>query len=1000
MYHNKKMRYLFAGGCTTMVNMVVFFLLRTATGIDRNVCNIIAVVTAMIFAYIINKFFVFRWHVETKGELFREIATFFGARIISMAVEVVGFAFMCDTFRFNELVSKILVQFLVIVLNYVFSVVLVFKTKKHTPKEVIGRNWSWMLAIVIVTVFMLVIMIFGHVAPFGGKSLSLIDSIHQYVPFMSDYQDKLRNEGSLFYTWNVGMGMNFQSLMLYYMASPLNFLLLLVTRHGITAIFSIMVALKIAFSAGAFGYYLSRRKGEPQNHLIITAFGVAYALNNYVVGYSWNIMWMDCIMFFPLVLLGFERLVNGESPRLYILALFGCLYCNYYISFMICIFLVLWFFAANHKGIKAFFKNGIRFAWSSLLAAGMAAVSLLTAYIAIMKTASAGSQFPKREWYGSFFEQWKKTLFMVKPVTSQTFDGGINLYGGVILIFLFFLYFTSSRIKLRDKIAKAVLAAILLVSFNMTTLNFIWHGFHDQYGIPNRFSFLFITLLLIMGYEALTRLKKVHMARIIIAGVLAMAWPILLHTKVDTASWRNANSTTAMSALLIFAYIILVVARRSRMLRFKTTTVLIAIFYMGEIVVNAGVAYFGRGFCDGGYYMKNVRPMQKATERVEEVKEESGILFAREELAKSLMLDENTLHTLTSVGTFCSTARGEMVSTMGALGYYTGANEYLYNGATVLTNDIFGVRYLYKRDGEYLPVNGYTKLTDTGAVEVYENAGALPIAFAVNNGLKNWEPKGIRSADVQNRFVTMAAGTADVFTDTPVDYELDGTNCDVNIAATSWEVVNYYSKAGTAGVSFTADFDVPEAGRYYTNIRANYVDKVILRINGTEVVRGRYWTQMFDLGERLKGDHVQLEVRFEDNCSPSGTVSLYLSRVDMEALQSMEMRLARGGIELSEFDDGYVKGTVNAEQGQILFTSIPYDEGWEVKVNGEKVKTYKLGGSFLGVDLPAGKSEVEMFYKPTGFKWGMLVTILSWAVFIIILRKGKRKSVDPAEEME
>ena len=95
---------------------------------------------------------------------------------------------------------------------------------------------------------------------------------------------------------------------------------------------------------------------------------------------------------------------------------------------------------------------------------------------------------------------------------------------------------------------------------------------------------------------------------------------------------------------------------------------------------------------------------------------------------------------------------------------------------------------------------------------------------------------------------------------------------------------------------------------------------------------------MFDLGERLKGDHVQLEVRFEDNCSPSGTVSLYLSRVDMEALQSMEMRLARGGIELSEFDDGYVKGTVNAEQGQILFTSIPYDEGWEVKVNGEKVK--------------------------------------------------------------
>ncbi len=972
-----------------MVNMVVFFLLRTVTDVDRNVCNIIAVITAMIFAYLVNKLFVFRWHVKNAGELAREIFTFFGARVVSMAVEVMGFAFMCDTFRLNEPLSKVMVQFLVIVLNYVFSSLFVFREKKNTPREVLEQNWSWMLAMALVAVFMLVVMLIGRVAPFGDKSFSLIDSIHQYVPFMSDYQEKLRNEGSLFYTWNVGMGMNFQSLMLYYMASPLNFLLLLVSRKGIVAAFSIMVALKIALSAGAFGYFLSRRGKKTQNHLLITAFAVAYALNNYMVGYNWNVNWMDCMVLFPLILLGFDRLMRGDSPRLYVLALFGCLYCNYYISFMICIFLVLWFFAADHRSVKDFFMNGIRFAWTSLLAAGMAAVSLVTAYIAIMKTASAGTKFPKNEVYGSYFAQWKQMLIMQRPINAQTFDGGVNLYAGTILILLFFLYMTSSRIKLKDKVLKGAIAALLLVSFNTTRLNFIWHGFHDQYGIPNRFSFLFITLLLIMGYEALTRLKRVHLARIIIASVLAISWPVVLMKKTDVTGMKKAEVVAAISALMIFAYAILVVARKEKILRFRTTTILIGIFYIVEVMTNAGVGFYQRGLCDAGYYMQHVNSMMKTKETVDARKAEENILFAREEQAKAIMLDENTLNTLPGIGTFCSTARGEMVESMGSLGFYTGANEYLYTGATMLTNDIFGVRYIYKREGDYFPVDGYREVETDSPVSVYENTGALPIAFAVREELKDWKVSGIRSADVQNRFAMQAAGTDSVFEDMPVDYQLKGENCDVNIAATSWEVVNYHAQS-SAKIAFTASFAVPEAGRYYVNIRANYMEKVVLRVNSRELANGRYWTQMFDLGERQKGDVVELDIRFGSDYSPSGSVSLYLSRVNKDNLAEMEKRLSAGGIRLDEFDDGYLTGTVKANKGDILFTSIPYDEGWSVKVNGKKAKTFRLGGSFLGVDLEEGENKIEMFFRPTGYFGGMLITIFSWMLFVFILRKRKK----------
>ena len=197
------------------------------------------------------------------------------------------------------------------------------------------RNWSWLFASALVFVFMLVFMIAGQIGPFGSNSLTLIDSMHQYVPFFSDFQDKLKTGGSLFYTWDVGGGQNFQSLMLYYIASPINFILVFFSRKAIPGVMSAIIVGKLIFSAGSFGYYLSRRNKKIVNSPMITAFSVAFALNNYMAGYFWNIMWLDCIMVFPLIMLGYKRLMRDSDPRMYTLALFYSLFCNYYISFMI-----------------------------------------------------------------------------------------------------------------------------------------------------------------------------------------------------------------------------------------------------------------------------------------------------------------------------------------------------------------------------------------------------------------------------------------------------------------------------------------------------------------------------------------------------------------------------------------------------------------------------------------------------------------------------------------
>lgn len=212
---NDKIRYLIAGGCTTLVNIITFFILRHITNIDRNVCNFISICCAICFAYFAAKFFVFRSKQDSAEGVILEALRFLGARIFAMFVEIFGFAFLCDSLRMSEFIAKFIVQFLVIVINYLLSKILVFKKNKASLRDKLLQNWSWILAALITLIFMIVAMIFGDVGPFGGRSYTMVDSIHQYVPFFSDYKSKLLDHGSMFYTWKVGMGVNFQSLFFY-----------------------------------------------------------------------------------------------------------------------------------------------------------------------------------------------------------------------------------------------------------------------------------------------------------------------------------------------------------------------------------------------------------------------------------------------------------------------------------------------------------------------------------------------------------------------------------------------------------------------------------------------------------------------------------------------------------------------------------------------------------------------------------------------------------------
>ena len=132
MYRNQAVRYIFFGGCTTFVNLGSYAFLRMVCGVDMTLANVIAIFLSILFAYVVNKQFVFESKTTGARQLLTEMGSFIGMRLSTMFIEVFGVVFLSCLFAIPEVISKLALQVVVLVLNYIFSKVWIFR---KVPEE-------------------------------------------------------------------------------------------------------------------------------------------------------------------------------------------------------------------------------------------------------------------------------------------------------------------------------------------------------------------------------------------------------------------------------------------------------------------------------------------------------------------------------------------------------------------------------------------------------------------------------------------------------------------------------------------------------------------------------------------------------------------------------------------------------------------------------------------------------------------------------------------------
>ena len=212
--------------------------------------------------------------------------------------------------------------------------------KEKLKKHLVDNKWLYITFFVSLCIIC-IIYIFKNISPFGNNSMLDVDFYHQYGPLLNELNERIRNGKTLLYSFNTGGGLPFYRNFYNYLSSPFNLIMFFFKNDDIVTSFSIIIGLKAVFASVFMAFYL--KKVFNKNDISILIFGLLYAYSGYFCAYYWNIMWLDGMVFLPIIMYGINRIIDDKKPLLYTISLAVMLFSNYFIGYMICIFCVFYF---------------------------------------------------------------------------------------------------------------------------------------------------------------------------------------------------------------------------------------------------------------------------------------------------------------------------------------------------------------------------------------------------------------------------------------------------------------------------------------------------------------------------------------------------------------------------------------------------------------------------------------------------------------------------------
>lgn len=857
--------------------------------------------------------------------------------------------------------------------------------------------------------------------PFGDRTILTVDLYHQYCPFLVAFRNKVLSGESLFYSWNDGLGQEYYAAYANYAASPLNIFSLFFTAKTMPVFIMFVTCFRAGLASTFMLMFLSANDHKRIDNITVV-FSSSYALCGWFISFFWNIMWCDAVVLLPLIALGLRQLLVERRIGLYIISLAIAIVSNYYAGYFLCLFLVLFapsyylvlFSREKPKGdpgrlcIKTFIGAAVRFAFSSILAAGASAALTVPTYLILKNCSATGDQL-KADYslQNNLFDFFGRLMVAANPNIR---DGMANVYSGIVIVLLLPLFFMLPKrtgIKLKHKIIFGTLLAIMYLSLTNRTLNFIWHGFHFPNQIPYRESFIMSFLLVFIGFLTIRRIRSLGV-KYITGAVLSSAAFLVLYEKFGTGNEGYLQIGVTLLFLIIQGAALHTVsninARKTEFFLETLLTVTMMIEMFAASLISIGLVCKHEGFTSYSPYGRNYVDVASYVNEVEG--SEGHMNFERSELYPNNICDLQSLYNVKGLSIFSSTARESFVKYMRNYGFHNNNINGLRNaGLTRVTATLLSVRNLVEIDKTQAVPALFEQEYKGKIVTSWGNKDALSVGYMTDPAVIDYAPdydKNIDVFDKTNAWVR-SMGAPDVYKP-------------VTLIAGETSGLNTVDRENRV-MAFTVSNNVPN-NEYSFNVTIENADigsDIYLYANskkgGSVTIECGDNSRKFEIRSYqiiscgvFDGTPIHVYVKYSE--SPSSNITLYGYQLDRAGYDQMLEKLSDEQLVVSKYDTTSIEGHIDVKEDGLLFLTIPYAEGWSAVVDGKEAEIVPVQDALMGIRLGQGSHDVALKYTPAGFKAGLVISLASVVMIAAVIagssliRKKKATKASEAQAAE
>ena len=873
------------------------------------------------------------------------------------------------------------------------------KNSVFTVVKAIGRYRCWWVPPALTAVVLLCVFKTYGLYPFGRGSVAWCDMNQQGIPLLMDLKDILSGkDGWLFSVQNAG-GMNFWGVFCFFLSNPFSLLAVFVPKTEMVYFVNVLVILKLPMCAlTAAIYFHCQRKGTGT---AAVPFSVMYALCGYGMLFYQNIMWLDVMYLFPLLLIGLERLTGHDtagdavlsgrkgkasSAGWYVVTLSAITVMNFYLCYMVVVFILLYmtvfFISARDAAHRR--QVCLRFLCGSLLAALLTAAVWLPCLIQVRTSGRVGSVFAELEQSG-FLSKYETVLpllfctgmlFTLLPIELLNRQRHTQTHQTDLLLFL-----------------------LMLVPFFVEPINLIWHT-GSYMAFPARYGFITVLMGLVCGADHLSSMKEGQPVRgkwlscgaVLLLGVMLWGYyqtsqrlidkDFNTLTKYTATLWGKKESLDGLARLLAGAaicYGVLYLAYRHRWIVKRAFVLLLTVLCCME-GMNSIRLYMVSPAVSNPQRTVDFAALSELSDNIMD----EGFYRVKTDFKAA---DYNMVGALgyPSISHYTSLTDSRFMQMQRLLGYSTVWMKSGSSGGTELTNALYSIRYGISQGSQ-----GEGTVYTNGRYRIHTLSPYLDLGVLCGDDLLNCTdiPAGLTRAEVQQYLFEKVFDTNRRLV-TLYDYDPQKSG-DVTVSDRQYRLpkgtVVRYRIAVTGQQSLYADvYD-----RFSHALSEEYFESVSVKVNG-RTVSGHYpaadengllWLGTFQDEEVI----VEITAEKTFSCYSFGVCGLDLAVLSKAIAQAHCGEWRHNGHVLT--------GTIHGEKTQVCLLSVPYQSGLIVKVNGERVSVYRVLSDWSAFTVSAGENHVEVLMVPKGFTEGVLLTVtgIAGAVMFVLLRRKIRLS--------